>query len=443
MEIKSNVTARSVAWQILNTLEIRRAWAEDVLRDALREHPLSAPDARLVRELVFGTVKGRLFLDYVLQTFFTAGRPPRKVMNLLRLGAYQLLLLSKVPPHAAVHATVEAAKGGLDARQTAFVNAVLRALGRKGAPPLPPVDPDPTAYLSVLHSFPVWLVKRWVGRFGREAAEALMQTANEAPPLVARVNCLKGTRDQALVWLQDKQIEAEPEAAPQALRLSGTGDPGRMPGVADGWFYFQDAASQLVGYLVDPVPGSVCLDLCAAPGGKATHLAELMGDRGEVLALDRAADKLKKIEENARRLGLGCLRTGTVCPTGFLADRVLVDAPCSGLGTLRRHAETRWRVAESDLARLGQEQGALLDQAAGKVKIGGHLIYATCTTEPEENEDVVHAFLTRHPEFSLRPGPGSSGRPRPEFWGEDGFFRTLPGHPEMDGMFAARLLRTA
>jgi len=439
MELKKTATARSVAWQILNTLEIRQAWAEDVLRDALRENPLSPADARLVRELVFGTVKGRLFLDYMLQPFFKAGRPARQVMNILRLGAYQLLLLSKVPPHAAVHATVEVAKAGLDARQAAFVNAVLRELGRRGAPALPPEGPDASERLSVLHSFPVWLVKRWVARYGREQAEALMHTANEAPPLLARVNALKGTRDEALAWLQDKKIEAEPEAAPQALRINAPGDPGRMPGVTEGWFYFQDSASQLLGYLVDPKPGFVCLDLCAAPGGKATHLAEIMGDAGQVWALDRTAEKLKKIEENARRLGLGCLRTGMVCPAGLQADRVLVDAPCSGLGTLRRHAETRWRVLEPDLARLAKEQGDLLETAAGHVKPGGHLVYATCTTEPEENEDVVNTFLARHSEFSLQPGPGSSGWPRPEFWDADGFFRTLPGHPDMDGMFAARL----
>jgi 16S rRNA (cytosine967-C5)-methyltransferase len=442
MKSEKIITAREVAWQILNTLELRRAWAEDVLKDALREHPLSGADARLVRELVFGTVKGRLFLDFVLQTFFQAGRPGRKVMNLLRLGAYQLLLLSKVPPHAAVHATVEVAKTGLDARQAAFVNAVLRELGRRGAPPLPPALPDPTERLSVLHSFPAWLVRRWVARYGSAVAEELMQSANEAPPLIARVNALKGTREQALAWLQDKKIEATVEVASQALRLTGAGDPGRLPGVAEGWLYFQDSASQLLGYLVDPAPGSTCLDLCAAPGGKATHLAELMHDQGRVWALDLAAGKLKKIAENARRLGLGCIRTGVSCPAGLLADRVLVDAPCSGLGTLRRHAETRWRVLEPDLARLGQEQGTLLESAAGHVQPGGHLIYATCTTEPEENEDVIKAFLARHPEFVLRPGPGTSGWPGVEFWGADGFFRTLPGHAEMDGMFAARLIKS-
>jgi 16S rRNA (cytosine967-C5)-methyltransferase len=442
MELKKSVTARDVAWQILNTLEIRRAWAEDVLREALRVHPLSAVDARLVRELVFGCVKGRLFLDFVLQSFFPAGRPGRKAMNLLRLGAYQLLLLSKVPPHAAVHATVEVAKSGLDARQAAFINAVLRELGRRGAPPLPAAEPDPTQQLSVLHSFPAWLVKRWVARYGRGPAEELMHAANEAPPLLARVNVLKGTREQALAWLQGKKIEAAAEpGAPQALRLTGAGDPARLPGVAEGWLYFQDPASQLLGYLVDPAPGFVCVDLCAAPGGKATHLAELMHDSGQVWAQDRSADKLKKIGANARRLGLGCVRTGTESPAGLLADRVLVDAPCSGLGTLRRHAEARWRVAEADLPRLGQAQARLLDAGAGQVRPGGHLVYATCTTEPEENEDVARAFGERHPEFSLQPGPGTSGWPLAEFWDADGFFRTLPGHPDMDGMFAARWVK--
>ena len=265
----------------------------------------------------------------------------------------------------------------------------------------------------------------------------MMRNTAEAIWAATRIGLQLG----ALTWLLGKKIEAEAAGAPQALRLTASGDPGRLPGVAEGWFYFQDPASQLLGYLVDPAPGAVCLDWCASPGGKTTHLAELMGDAGQVLALDRTPEKLKKIGENVRRLGLGSVRTATACPAGLLADRVLVDAPCSGLGTLRRHAETRWRVLEQDLSRQGREQGSLLELAAGHVKPGGHLIYATCTTEPEENEDVVKAFLARRPEFTLKAGPGTSGWPEPEFWGADGFFRTFPGHPEMDGMFAARLLK--
>jgi 16S rRNA (cytosine967-C5)-methyltransferase len=421
-------------------MEPRRAWAEDLLTEALHRNSLTGADARLLRELVFGTLKAQLFLDYVLKSFYKSdSTPPRKIVNLLRLGAYQMLLLSKIPPHAAVHATVELAKGKMDARQVAFVNAVLRSLGRQGAPALPPREKDEVAYLSVLHSLPAWLVRRWLERFGWEAAECLMHTANEAPPVVARVNALRGDRDAALGLLEKQGVEHAALEAPMAVHISG-GDPGQIPGVAEGWFYFQDQASQWVGYLVDPEPGQTCIDWCSAPGGKATHLAELMRNQGHVWSHDVSQIKLRKVEENARRLGITCLRTATSVPKELRADRVLVDAPCSGLGTLRRHAETRWRIREQDLARLAKTQITLLEQAASHVRLGGHLIYATCTTEPEENENVVNSFLKQHPEFTLKIGPGANGNPPQSYWDSEGFFRTYPRHKDMDGMFAARLL---
>jgi 16S rRNA (cytosine967-C5)-methyltransferase len=269
-----------------------------------------------------------------------------------------------------------------------------------------------------------------------------MQAANEAPPLVARVNALRGTREDAQRMLARGGVEAAPLAAPMALDLSGQ-DPAGIPGAGEGWFYFQDQGSQWLGYLADPQPGQTCVDYCSAPGGKATHWAELMRDQGVVWAHDRSAAKLARVRENAKRLALSCIKTATTLPQGLSADRVLVDAPCSGLGTLRRHAEGRWRILENDLERLSGGQKKLLAQAAGFVKRGGHLIYATCTTEPEENEAVVTAFLAAHPGFELKPGPGTSGHPSKAYWDADGFFRTFPGHPDMDAMFAARLLRKA
>ncbi len=439
---KIPVSARSLAWEALNEMDLHGVWAEDSVALLLKRSPLSEPDARLLRELVFGSVKARLFLDYTLNAFCASGaKPPRKVMNLLRLGAYQLLLLSKIPPHAAVHETVELAKSKLDVRQVSFINAILRRIGREGAPSLPSEKNALVAHLSVMHSFPEWLVDRWLKRFGRDAAGTLMHSANEAPPLVARVNALRGTRVEAVAWLKQKNVDVELLEAPWAIQFSGAGNPGLIPGVEEGWLYFQDQASQWLCEIVDPQPGETCIDWCSAPGGKATHMAERMRNRGVIWAHDVSEKKLKKVADNARRLGVTCIKTAVKIPENVQADRVLVDAPCSGLGTLRRHAETRWRIHETDLARLANAQRGLLEAASQQVKPGGVLVYATCTTEPEENEGVVQLFLQKHTEFVLHPGPGSNGLPKTTYWGKDGCFRSFPLAGEQDGMFAARMLR--
>jgi 16S rRNA (cytosine967-C5)-methyltransferase len=396
----------------------------------------------LLRELVLGSVKARLFLDYTLNAFCASGaKPPRKVMNLLRLGAYQLLLLSKIPPHAAVHETVELAKSKLDVRQVSFINAILRRIGREGAPSLPSEKNALVAYLSVMHSFPEWLVDRWLKRFGRDGAETMMHRANEAPPLVARVNALRGTRAEAVTWLKQNNVDVDLLEAPWAIQFSGVGNPGLIPGMEEGWLYFQDQASQWLCEILDPQPGETCIDWCSAPGGKTTHMAERMCNQGIIWAHDASEKKLKKVADNARRLGVTCIKTVLKIPENILADRVLVDAPCSGLGTLRRHAETRWRIHATDLARLADVQCRLLETASQKVKLGGILVYATCTTEPEENEEVVQVFLREHKEFILQPGPSSNGLPKANYWGKDGFFRSFPLAGEQDGMFVARMLR--
>ncbi|MEW6516974.1 MAG: 16S rRNA (cytosine(967)-C(5))-methyltransferase RsmB [candidate division FCPU426 bacterium] len=435
-------SARGLAWEALNRVEQRGAWAEAWLEARLPEAGLSPADARLAWELSLGTIKFKTFLDYALKPYLSKpGALPGPARTLLRLGAYQLLLLSKIPPHAAVHATVELAKSRLSLPHVRLVNAVLRALSRQGAPALPDPKDDPAAHAAVRYSLPLFLAERWLARFGPVQAAAMFEAANEAPPLAARVNLGAATREQALAGLAAAGVQAEPGLLPESLLLQREGRPAQWPGLAEGWLYFQDQASQLVGRLADPQPGQVCLDLCSAPGGKATHLAELLKGTGQVLAYDSHPQRLQRVEENARRLRLENLRTLSDLPPEVRADRVLVDAPCSGLGTLRRHAEARWRVQAGDFARMAAGQLALLDQAAGFVKPGGHLVYSTCTTEPEENEDVVARFAETHPAFRLLAGPGSGGQPDTMFWGGDGLFRTFPGHPELDGLFAARWVR--
>ncbi len=435
-------SARSLAWEALNRVARSDAWAETWLESRLPAAGLSAADTRLAWELTLGTIKFKAFLDFALRPFLSKPQAlPVQARTLLRLGAYQLLLLSKIPAHAAVHTSVELAKQRLTLPHVRVINAVLRALARQGAPSLPDPKAEPAAHAAVAYSLPLFLVRRWLERFGADPAGEMFRAANEPPPLAARVHLGRTTRAQAQAALRADGVATEPGLLPESLLLERGIRPADCPGLAEGWLYFQDQASQLVGRLVDPRPGQVCLDLCSAPGGKATHLAELLAGAGQVLAYDRNAQRLQRVEANARRLHLDNLTVLAELPAGLQADRVLVDAPCSGLGTLRRHAEARWRVAEPDLARLGSEQSALLELGAEYVKPGGQLIYATCTTEPEENEHVVNRFLDAQPAFRLLPGPGAGGDPAAAFWSADGFFRTFPGHPDLDGLFAARLER--
>jgi len=436
-------SARRIAWEVLNQIEKSNAWAEELLTARLAEVRLAKKDERLCRELCFGVVKMRGRLDYYVQRFLKNKKmPPARLLNLLRLGIYQLFLLSKVPVHAAVHETVELAKTVVPLAQVKMVNAILREITRSGMPPLPDKRNDPVLYYSICYSLPAYLVKRWLVRFGETAAEAMMAAGNESPPLWVRVNTLRISPTEILLYLTKQGVSVKRGLLPTALCVSpGQRSPGEIPGVSEGWLYFQDQASQMVGWIIDPQAGNTCLDLCSAPGGKATHMAELMQGTGKVWAYDIHPRKLKRVQENAKRLRLHNVFAITELSPGLRADRVLVDAPCSGLGTLRRHAEIRWRIQESDHQRLAQEQMMILEQAACYVKPGGHLIYSTCTTEPEENEQVINAFLSRHQEFELMAGPGRQGYPGDSFWCTDRFFRTFPATPELDGMFAARMRR--
>ncbi|MCD4813837.1 16S rRNA (cytosine(967)-C(5))-methyltransferase RsmB [bacterium] len=443
MPLKSKTNPRRLAWDILNQKGEPKVWVEDLLTRRLLQSNLSQLDQKLCRELCFGVIKMQGYLDYALNRLLKdPEKTPDKVKMILRLGAYQLLCLDKIPAHAAVHETVAMAKTMLPAGQVKMVNAILREITRRGAPALPDRLKTPIIYLAVRHSFPGYIVSRWVGRFGFERAEAMLQQANTPPPLTARINMTVGTAAQAGERLQSQGLEVQSGDLPTAILLSkNQATPGSILEKNTDWIYFQDQASQMIGWLVNPPAQGTCLDMCAAPGGKATHLAELLNHQGRVLAYDVSEKKRQRIQENAQRLGLDNLSVIAELDDSIAVDRVLVDAPCSGLGTLRRHVETRRRLQEKDHQRLAKIQLTLLNRAAGFVKPGGHLIYATCTTEPEENEDVIKIFLAGHAGFSVLPGPGREGIPAATYWGKDGFFRTFPRTTGMDAMFAARLIR--
>lgn len=401
-------------------------------------------DRSFTTELVYGCTRRRGTLDALIDQLATksALQQPPDLRIILHLGLYQLRYLSQVPPSAAVTTTVDLAKQNRLGALAGFVNGVLRQYVRRSAERDPLQLPDSSIErLAVQYSYPDWLMQMWLDQFGLEATEALCDWFNQPPSIDLRVNPLA---------ISIEQLEAEFEAArirtvrlphlPQALRLQArTGAIDALPGFAQGWWTVQDASAQLVGHLIDPQPGDVVIDACAAPGGKTTHLAELMQDQGKIWAIDRAASRLRKVEQNADRLHLHSIETLAADSRHLpqfhgTANRVLLDAPCSGLGTLHRHADARWRQTPDSIAQLVQLQAELIAQAATWVKRGGILVYATCTLNQQENEAIVQQFLSDRPDWQIQPPLEWS-----EFAAPQGWLNIRPDQQQMDGFFMARL----
>ncbi len=429
--------ARFLALAVLCRVEEDRAFADIALEHALSRATLSPRDAALCTEIVFGTLRWQRHLDWRLGPHLRRPMPRLDpwVRALLRLTAYQLLFLDRIPSWAAVDEAVSLAR--LKSRSPGpaeFVNAVLRSLTRSPGPP--PLPDSPAASCGLRWSFPDWLAARWIARLGVQDAEALMAALNERPRLTVRANTLRCSRDVLAARLSvEEGVRTGPTAlAPEGLVAEG-GVPGRWAAFADGACVVQDEASMLVGRLLGPRPGEVVADACAAPGIKATHLAQMMENRGAIIAMDPQPARLGLVAKTAARLGVTIIE----CHAGAVetlaarwaerCDRVLVDAPCSNLGVLRRNPEVKWRRAEGDLRRLQQKQRAILAAAASMVRPGGCLVYATCSLEPDENEGVVSPFLEAHRgwrsdpphEFPVTPDPAGLVRLWPQVHGTDGF----------------------
>jgi 16S rRNA (cytosine967-C5)-methyltransferase len=369
------------------------------------------------------------------------------IRNLLRLGAYQLSFMDRMPPYAAVSETVQLAKQVGHAGVVAYVNAVLRSLARQhGAMSPPDAQKDLLAYLTITQSHPRWLVDRWLNYYGPQQTMAMCHADNMRPPLVVRVNSLRTTRERLLGSLAADGCEAEPcRYAPDGVLVVSHSPLDQLQSYREGWFTVQDEAAILCGYLLAPQPGERLLDACAAPGGKATHAAERMADRGEILGLDQSHQRLNFVDENARRLGLKCLRcqVGDAGRVKFARafDRILVDAPCSGLGVLRRHPDAKWRKGPELIGMMARQQTTLLEHLSHFVKTDGLLLYITCSTEAEENQHIVYAFLDRHPDFELEAVANDLPDAARVFARQGGWFQTCPGPEGLDGFFGARLRR--
>lgn len=441
-------TPRETALHALYRFETQGALVRDILDDMLRRSRLDERDRALSTELAYGALRWRGRIDWILDRCVQRGIGSLTpwIRNILRLGVYQLLMMDQIPDAAATHEMVELAKRYGHAGTARLTNAVLRTVIRRREEfETPPRFADPVMDLCVRYSYPRWLIQRWVDRYGHEEAAALCEAGNRPPPVVIRSNRLKTTAAALADRLKAQGVEARSGRYLQDfLTLSAPGDVRRLAGFSEGWFQVQDESAGLAVRLLDPQPGETVVDLCCAPGGKTIYIAELMRNRGCIVGADLSPVRLRRLQEHARRMGVDRVipvaMDGQTPGLRIQVDRVLVDAPCTGLGTVSRRAELRWRRQPEDIVEAQKLQQALIEQGAGLVRPGGVLVYSTCTIEPEENEAVILAFRERHPEFRVE---------RPEAWpaacsaliGADYIVRTLPSAHGIDGSFAVRLRR--
>lgn len=441
------INAREIALNIINDVHANDAYANVSLARELSKRQMPDQDRRFITELVYGTVKAGETLDWIINQY--SSRPLKKiapiVRDILRMGVYQIFYMTKVPPSAACNQAVELTKKYGHAGTVKFVNAVLRNAVRAPEKAAFPEGPGKwTLNLALSSSHPEWLVKRWIQRYGFEETKRLCEFNNQSADLSVRTNTLKTNRD-ALA----KTLAAEGAAftlsawAPEGIVCSAHPSLSTLSSLESGLFQVQDESSMLVAHVLGPKPGEFIIDACSAPGGKTTHIAALMENKGEILATDIYEHKLRRVRENTERLGIDIVRTELLDATqiGDLypakADRVLVDAPCSGFGVLRRRSDARWKKTPLLLSELPKLQQRILESAAKAVKPGGILVYSTCTIEEAENQDVVERFLARHPEFTLE----NTGDFLPLKRKTGGMVQLLPHIDGVDGFFIARMKR--
>jgi 16S rRNA (cytosine967-C5)-methyltransferase len=437
--------ARRAAFDILNQIESRRAFA-DVLIAALPNSGLSREDRALTQEIVLGVLRWRRALDYFIERYSarSISKIDLPVLIALRIGLYQLRHLERIPQSAAVNESVNLVKRARVTSAAPMVNAVLRQAARaKGEKAGADID-DPLERASIEFSHPRWLLERWQKSLTDSEARLLAIANNSPPPTTFRINTLLNSTTEVLTALEAEGVSLRKSVICRDAWIVESGSAASLINLARrGAIYFQDEASQLVSFLLDPRPAERILDLCAAPGSKTTHLAALSDDRGWIVACDRHIHRLATLRDMCRRLVVKSVDALTLdathqlpLQTDFNFDRVLVDAPCSGTGTLRANPEIKWRLKKEDIDRLAELQFELLTRAADRVAVGGRLVYSTCSLEREENESVVSRFLAGSSMFRQIEPDAPTGLITAEK-----FVRTWPHRDRTDGFFAAVLER--
>ena len=436
---------RQIAARVLTRRRHGGEYTENLLENALSDARLSSADCGLCQEIVYGVVRWQAALDWLIARK-TGGREQKPALqNLLRLGLYQIFWLDKIPPHAAVHETVELAKQNGFGPQAGFVNAILRGYLREADETKKLLDELKKSRPALGWSHPEWLVEKWQKQFGNEKTRQLLEWNNTPPKTFARVNPLKTDAGKLVERWREENVEydfftRDWTGENLVFELKSHPPLNSLASFRDGRFYIQDPSTLLAARELGAQPGETILDLCAAPGGKTTFIAQLMNNEGKIVACDIAEERLKLVQENCARLGVTCVeiqrvadilsakQTEIISASGTLAarfDRILVDAPCSNTGVLRRRVDLRWRISPGEISRLQQAQLDLLKLAATKLKPGGILVYSTCSLEPEENGGVVQQFLREQGNFKL-----------------ENERQLLPFADNVDGAFVARLEKT-
>jgi 16S rRNA (cytosine967-C5)-methyltransferase len=445
--------ARRIALAVLDRLDEGRLTLDIILEDLNRSFLLKARDRSLSHGIIFGVLRWRNHLDWIIQHYSKTplSRLSPSILNILRIGLYQIIYLDRIPLSAAVHTAVEMTKSRAAPWVTRYVNALLRnAACSHDQVPLPAYSEDPVKALAVHKSFPPWLLKRWLQRFGLAETQALCDAVNRIPPITLRTNTMAITRAALIQALSKDAAKVSPTPLSSwGIHLIKPQVPiDQMSAYQQGWFQVQDEAAQLMTCLLDPQPGEIILDACAGLGGKTGHMAQLMANRGQIVALDRNRQKLGQLQKEMVRLGLKIVQPKVMdldrAPTADefpFFDRILLDAPCSGLGVLRRNPDSKWFVSENKITQSADRQLRLLKNLSPLLKPSGILLYTVCSGEPEENELVINAFLKNHTKFAMDETLGVSADWIQAARSADGFYRTYPHRHDMDGFFAAVLRR--
>ena len=445
---------RRIAVEILNRLEKYNQKLDAIMHEIfIGAHMWSRRDRALLNALVYGVLRWRGRLDYIINHYSKTrlSKIDLNVLNILRLGLFQILYLSKVPNSAAVNTSVELAKSSAAPWVIGYVNAVLRnaVRGHRNVS-FPDLEYNPTAALAAKKSFPEWLIGRWLKRFDRDQTMALCDAINTIPAITLRTNTLLTTRDKLKDTLEREAQKIErTDWTPDGVFLHSPQKPiAKLKAFKEGWFQVQDEAAQLVTLFLDPQPGETILDACAGLGGKTGHIAQAMKNQGMVIALDKNEEKLIELQSQMQRLGISIVTTNRYDLNTNLDDkkfkmfdRILLDAPCSGLGVLRRNPDIKWKALEKNLPRHKENQLKFLNRLSHLVKPSGVLVYAVCSYEPEENEEIIKDFLNFHPAFVLDNRPGGLSKKAGALIDQQGYLKTFPYPHNMDGFFAACLRR--
>lgn len=436
---------RGAAVKLLNRIERTDSYLDKLLDAELKSKDIPDIDKSLFAEIVHGVLRWQGRLDWILNGFTHGNflKSEVNIRNALRVALYQIMFLTQVPQYAAVNEAVEFIKKIRGEKFAGFVNAVLRNIIRTlDAIHYPDPEEDLVQYLAVYYSHPTWMVKRWLDRFGRQETEKFLSVNNEIPDLTLRINKLKITPSDFLALLEKNNINFQGSSyIDYFIRVKSLSGISQLNIFQSGFFTVQDESAAFPVLLLDPKSGERIIDMCAAPGGKTTFIAELMKNEGTVVAIDKYESKLNLIKASCQRLGITNVETLAADSSELTiepADRILVDAPCSGLGALRKKPDIKWKREPEDIQKLTIRQLSLLENASRLLKQGGILVYSTCTTEREENNEVVEKFLQKHPEFVVENATYYVNK---SVVTSDGFVETYPHHHHLDGSFAVRLVK--